>query len=236
MTKTIAVVSGGIDSVTMAYYLRDEGHQLHLVSVDYGQRHRRELGCARLAAQRLSAPYEEVDLSAARGVLRGSSLTDASIEVPGSRSGGTGSDGRPGSRANIVPNRNAIILSVAYALAVVEQADAVAFGVMAEDVGPSDTSPEFLRAFRDMERIATRGDARPGLDLLAPLMKLPKRAVIELGARLGVPFEDTWTCFRGQEVHCGDCAACTERRDAFVAAGVHDPTEYARTSRPGGVS
>ncbi|MFI6345784.1 7-cyano-7-deazaguanine synthase [Streptomyces sp. NPDC050560] len=224
---TIAVVSGGIDSVTMAYHLRAEGHRLHVVSVDYGQRHRRELACARLAAERLGAPYEEVDLSAARGVLRGSSLTDTSVDVPVP---GAAERGDADRRANIVPNRNALILSVAYALAVVERADAVAFGVMAEDVGPSDTSPAFLRAFRDMERIATRGDAKPGLDLLAPLIGLPKREVIALGARLGVPFEDTWTCFRGQELHCGNCAACTERRDAFVDAGVPDPTRYAHTA------
>jgi 7-cyano-7-deazaguanine synthase len=232
VTKTIAVVSGGIDSVTMAYHLRSEGHLLHLVAVDYGQRHRRELDCARLAAERLGVPYEEVDLSAARGVMRGSSLTDPSVDVPDPEAGGGAPDDRDTRQANIVPNRNALLLSVAYALAVVEQADAVAFGVMAEDVGPSDTSPEFLKAFRDMELIATRGHGRPGLDLIAPLIRLPKREVIALGARLDVPFEDTWTCFRGEELHCGRCAACVERRVAFVDAGVHDPTAYADAHAP----
>ncbi|MFF4243571.1 7-cyano-7-deazaguanine synthase [Streptomyces sp. NPDC001822] len=230
MSKIIAVVSGGIDSVTMAYHLQAQGHDLHLLGIDYGQRHRRELDCARLAAKRLDVPYEEADLAGARGVLRGSSLTDTSVEVPteGIASTGTADDGVavPG-RPNIVPNRNALLLSTAFALAVVERAEAVAFGIMAEDIGPSDTSMEFLDAFLAMERIATRGHAHPDLDLLAPLAQLRKREVIALGDRLSVPFEDTWTCFRGEEFHCGRCASCTERRGAFVAAGVDDPTVYA---------
>ncbi|MEW2545127.1 7-cyano-7-deazaguanine synthase [Streptomyces sp. NPDC047002] len=230
MSKIIAVVSGGIDSVTMAYHLRAQGHRLHMLGIDYGQRHRRELACARLAAERLGAPYEEADLGGARGVLRGSSLTDPAVDVPDEGHPGGAAAGSgiavPG-RPNIVPNRNALLLSAAFALAVVERAEAVAFGIMAEDIGPSDTSLEFLDAFLSMERIATRGHAHPDLDLVAPLSRLLKREVIALGDRLSVPFADTWTCFRGGELHCGRCASCVERREAFVAAGVHDPTVYA---------
>ncbi|WP_280690821.1 MULTISPECIES: 7-cyano-7-deazaguanine synthase [unclassified Kitasatospora] len=221
MSRVIAVVSGGVDSVTMAYKLKAEGHRLHLLAVDYGQRHRKELEFARLAARRLGARYEVADLSAARNVFRGSSLTDSAVDVPADTGPSQGS-------STIVPNRNALLLAAAFALAVVEQAQAVAFGVMADDVGPSDTSPEFLRAFLVMERIATRGQAHPDLDLLAPLVELHKSEVIALGDGLGVPWEETWTCFRGEEIHCGRCAACAERREAFVAAGVKDPTAYAR--------
>ncbi|MFJ4828915.1 7-cyano-7-deazaguanine synthase [Streptomyces sp. NPDC088747] len=230
MSKIIAVVSGGIDSVTMAYHLRAQGHDLHLLGIDYGQRHRRELACARLAARRLDAPYEESDLSGARGVLRGSSLTDPTLDVPVEGHGSapmTGDGVAVPGRPNIVPNRNALLLSAAFALAVVQRAEAVAFGIMAEDIGPSDTSVEFLDAFLAMERIATRGHAHPDLDLVAPLAHLSKREVITLGDQLSVPFEDTWTCFRGEELHCGRCASCVERREAFAAAGVHDPTTYA---------
>jgi 7-cyano-7-deazaguanine synthase len=127
-----------------------------------------------------------------------------------------------------VPNRNALLLAAAYAIAVVERAEAVAFGVMADDVGPSDTSPAFLRAFADMERIATRGRARADLELLAPLVTLHKSEVVALGERLGVPWRQTWTCYRGQSAHCGACAACVERRTAFTTAAVEDPTEYQR--------
>ncbi|MET8880671.1 MULTISPECIES: 7-cyano-7-deazaguanine synthase [Streptomyces] len=229
MSKIIAVVSGGIDSVTMAYHLRAQGHELHLLGIDYGQRHRRELACARLAAERLGAPYEEADLGGARGVLRGSSLTDPALDVPVEGAGSSGAAAVPG-RPNIVPNRNALLLSAAFALAVVERAEAVAFGIMAEDVGPSDTSLEFLDAFLAMERIGTRGHAHPDLDLIAPLASMLKREVIALGHRLSVPFADTWTCFRGEELHCGRCASCVERRGAFEAAGIHDPTVYAASA------
>ncbi|MFI0716992.1 7-cyano-7-deazaguanine synthase [Streptomyces inhibens] len=219
MSRIVAVVSGGIDSVTMAHHLAAEGHDLQVLAVDYGQRHRKELEFAAAAAERLGAPYEEVDLRSLRSVMRGSSLTDPSVAVP--------RPDRPvGGNPNIVPNRNAVLLSVAFALAVTVQADAVAFGVMAEDVGPSDTSPEFLRLFLEMERVATKGSLAPEVELLAPLIELPKTGVVALGEKLGVPWDKTWTCFRGEEIHCGACAACVERRGAFADLGITDPTVY----------
>jgi 7-cyano-7-deazaguanine synthase len=131
-----------------------------------------------------------------------------------------------------VPNRNAVLLSVAFALAVSVRADAVAFGVMAEDVGPSDTSPEFLRRFLDMEKVATRGSLTPDVELLAPLIELPKAGVVTLGEKLGVPWNQTWTCFRGDDVHCGVCAACVERRGAFAEVGIPDPMVYREAIAP----
>ncbi|WNI16406.1 7-cyano-7-deazaguanine synthase [Actinacidiphila sp. ITFR-21] len=222
MTRIVVVVSGGIDSVTMAHQLAAQGHRLHLLAVDYGQRHRKELGFARATAERLGAPYEEVDLTAVGRLLRGSSLTDPAVPVPDAQQAPSGPN------PNIVPNRNALLLAVAYSVAVVERARAVAFGAMADDVGPSDTSPAFLAAFLAMERIATFGQAVPGLELLAPLITLHKPEVILRGVELGVPWQETWTCFRGGELHCGGCAACVERRTAFAAAAVKDPTEYRR--------
>lgn len=219
MSSVVAVVSGGMDSVTMAHQLVAEGHRVHLVAVDYGQRHRRELDCARAAARRLGTTYDEVDLTSVGRLMRGSSLTDPAVPVPDA--------GRAPAGANpdIVPNRNAVLLAVAFTVAVVERAPAVAFGVMADDVGPSDTSPAFLDAFLAMERIAT---STADLALLAPLITLHKHEVVALGDELNVPWEQTWTCYRGEELHCGSCAACVERRTAFVAAAVKDPTEYRR--------
>ncbi|GHJ40801.1 7-cyano-7-deazaguanine synthase [Streptomyces sp. TS71-3] len=225
MSKIVAVVSGGIDSVTMAHHLAAEGHTLQVMAVDYGQRHRKELEFAAAAADRLGALYEEVDLRSLRSVMRGSSLTDPSVAVP--------RPDRPvGGNPNIVPNRNAVLLSVAFALAVTVQADAVAFGVMAEDVGPSDTSPEFLRLFLEVERVATRGSLAPEVELLAPLIALPKTGVVALGEKLGVPWDQTWTCFRGEDIHCGACAACAERRGAFADLGITDPTVYREAWTP----
>lgn len=219
MSRVVAVVSGGIDSVTMAHHLAAEGHDLHVLAVDYGQRHRKELAFAAETARRLGAPYDQVDLRSLRSVMRGSSLTDPSVAVPRV-------DQPTGRNPNIVPNRNAVLLSVAFALAVSVRADAVAFGVMADDTGPSDTSPEFLSLFLAMERVAVKGSLPPEAELLAPLIEMPKAAVVALGERLGVPWERTWTCFRGEDTHCGACAACRERREAFTDAGVADPTAY----------
>lgn len=219
LSTIITVVSGGIDSVTMAHHLQSQGHELHVLSIDYGQRHRRELECARTVADRLGTPYAQVDLSAAKSIFRGSSLTDPSVAVP--RDGDA-----PARNPDIVPNRNAVLLSVAFALAVVENAHAVAFGVIADDVGPSDTSPEFLQKFLEMERVATRGSARSGLTLLAPLVTLHKSDVVARGTELGVHWEETWTCFQGEQIHCGTCAACAERRGAFAEVGIKDPTVY----------
>jgi 7-cyano-7-deazaguanine synthase len=219
--KIVAIVSGGMDSVTMAHQLKEQGHDPHLLSVDYGQRHRKEHVFAAAAAERLGAVHQVADLSAMGALLRGSSLTDPTVDVPEQTWSGYGES------PNIVPNRNALLLSVAFAVAVAEKAQAVAIGIMADDaVSVPDSTPEFLRSFIAMERIATAGYADPDLDLLVPLAGLGKKDVVTLGERLGVPWTETWTCLRGEDDHCARCAACWERQEAFSAAGVHDPTTY----------
>ncbi|MET7968730.1 7-cyano-7-deazaguanine synthase [Micromonospora sp. NPDC005305] len=217
----IAVVSGGMDSVTMAHQLHSDGHVLFLLSVDYGQRHLKEHRFAAATAQRLGVRHEVADLSPVARFLKGSSLTDPDVDVP-ERSWSSF-----GESPNIVPNRNALLLSVAFAVAVAERADAVAIGTVANDhASVPDSTPEFLESFIAMERIATAGHASPELDLLAPLSHVGKTGVIEIGERLGVPWLDTWSCFRGGDLHCARCAACTERREAFTATGITDPTRY----------
>ncbi|MFC0599012.1 7-cyano-7-deazaguanine synthase [Streptomyces palmae] len=221
MSKVIAIVSGGMDSVTMAHQLDQQGHEVHLLSVDYGQRHRKEHDFAAAAAERLGAVHQIADLSAVGAMFRGSSLTDPSVDVPEQTWEGYGES------PNIVPNRNALLLSVAFAIAVVEKAEAVAIGIMADDAtSVPDSTPAFLRSFIAMERLATKGYAHPDLDLLAPLAGLRKSGVVLLGEELRVPWAQTWTCLRGGEAHCGRCAACWERQEAFTEAGVDDPTVY----------
>src|SRR2546428_3092037 len=118
----------------------------------------------------------------------------------------------------VVPNRNAIMLSVAYAVAVTEQAKMVAIGVFSGDsfIYP-DCQPKFFAAFDVMQRLAVEGFADPNLRLEAPFMHLGKgkHQVVKLGASLGVPFADTWSCFKGGEKHCGKCGSCVERKQAF---------------------
>jgi 7-cyano-7-deazaguanine synthase len=217
----VAVISGGLDSTVMAHALHAEGHRLLALSFDYGQRHARELDFARRVAEDLGAPWELVDLRAAgiTRLLRGSALTDESVDVP------DGHYADESMRVTVVPNRNAVMLAIACSLAGSSGAEAVAFAVHAGDhpVYP-DCRPEFVQSFEAMERIAMQGIA--DLRILAPFVSMTKDAIVARGAALGVPFERTWSCYRGGELHCGRCGTCVERREAFALAGVHDPTRY----------
>jgi len=220
MSKAIAIVSGGLDSVTLAYLLHAEGYELHLLSFDYGQRHKKELAFAELCAKRLRAAFDVVDLSSITRFLKGSALTEA-IPVP------DGHYAAPNMAITVVPNRNAMMLSVAYAVAVAEQAKVVAFGVHAGDhfIYP-DCRPTFIAAFDTMQRVAVEGFGDPQLRLEAPFMHISKDQIVQLGTSLQVPYVDTWSCYKGGEKHCGTCGTCVERKEAFELAGVVDPTEY----------
>ncbi|MEI7554034.1 7-cyano-7-deazaguanine synthase QueC [Candidatus Chlorohelix sp.] len=221
MAKAIAIVSGGMDSVTLAYLLHSEGYGLHLLSIDYGQRHRKELEYARLCAQRLNAEYNVVDLSGINVLLKGSALTDNTIEVP------EGHYAAPNMGITVVPNRNAIMLAVAYAAAVAENAEVVAFGAHGGDhfIYP-DCRPAFTEAFDQMQKLAVEGFGNPKLRLYTPFINSGKHDIAAIGTRLGVPFAETWSCYKGGEKHCGKCGTCVERKEAFQLAGVPDPTEY----------
>jgi 7-cyano-7-deazaguanine synthase len=216
----IAVVSGGLDSVTLAYVLRAQGYGLHLLSFDYGQRHKKELACAQLCAERLNAAWDIIDLTSISRFLTGSALTD-DIAVP------EGHYAASNMAITVVPNRNAIMLSVAYAVAVTEHAQVVAAGVHAGDhfIYP-DCRPGFIHAFDAMQRLAVEGYGEPELRLEAPFVQLEKYQIVSLGAALAVPFADTWSCYNGDDRHCGRCGTCVERKQAFRDASVPDPTVY----------
>jgi 7-cyano-7-deazaguanine synthase len=220
VSKAIAIVSGGLDSVTLAHLLHAEGYVLHVLSFDYGQRHKKELIYAERCAKRLGAAFDIVDLSSICKFLKGSALTD-DIPVP------DGHYAAPNMAITVVPNRNAMMLSVAYAVAIAEQAQVVAIGVHAGDhfIYP-DCRPEFISSFDAMQRIATEGFRDPRLRLEAPFVQLGKHQIVQLGTALQVPYSDTWSCYKGGERHCGTCGTCVERREAFELAGVADPTEY----------
>lgn len=220
-TKAVVIVSGGLDSVTLAHVLKAQGYDLLVLSIDYGQRHKKELEYAQRCAQRLGGVWRCVDLSSLQGLLHGSALTTQEIEVP---------DGHyedETMRITVVPNRNAIFLTVAYGWAVAELATVVAVGVHAGDhaIYP-DCRPEFIESFAAMQQEAVRGFGHEKLHLEAPFVYLSKQQIVRMGASLGVPFEETWSCYKGGELHCGTCSTCVERQEAFALAGVSDPTLY----------
>ncbi len=220
--KAVAVMSGGLDSTVLGYLLQRENYELRVISFDYGQRHRKELDHARAAAADLVAPWILIDLAAAGigQLLGGSALTDPSIEVP------EGHYAAENMRVTVVPNRNAIMLALACAEAGSWGAEVIAFAVHAGDhpIYP-DCRPAFVRAFEVMERLAMEGMA--DIRMLTPFVDKTKADIVTIGHQLGVPFERTWSCYKGGELHCGACGTCYERREAFQLAGVSDPTRYA---------
>lgn len=217
--KTAVVCSGGLDSVSLAHILAAEGNLSRIVSFDYGQRHRKELDFARRTAERLGVPFHLVDLRAIGAALTGSALTD-DIAVP------DGHYAEETMRITVVPNRNAIMLTVAFGVAAANGDDAVATAVHGGDhfIYP-DCRPAFTEAFAAMQRAALDGYAE--VALLVPFVHRTKADIVTEGARVGTPYVETWSCYKGGEIHCGRCGTCVERREAFDLAGVQDPTPYA---------
>lgn len=222
MTLAVVTVSGGLDSVTLAHALADDGADLVALSFDYGQRHAKEIDFAARCADRLGADHHIVDLHSVGVLLTGSALTDPAVEVP------EGHYTDASMAATVVPNRNAIMLSVAVGVAVARGADAVATAVHAGDhaVYP-DCRPAFIEAAEHEARVANEGFIKDGFRVLAPFLHVTKEEIVRRGAALGVPFAQTWSCYLGGERHCGRCGTCVERREAFEFAGVADPTDYA---------
>jgi len=215
---TLVVCSGGLDSVTLAHKVAVEQRLIRLVSFDYGQRHRKELAFAHACAARLRVAHDVVDITDIGRRLTGSALTDGAAVPDGHYADET-------MRLTVVPNRNAIMLSVAFGVAMAVQADAVAAAVHGGDhfIYP-DCRPWFVEAFATMQRAALDGTAR--IALATPFLRLSKADIVREGAGLGVPFAETWSCYKGGARHCGRCGTCVERREAFHLAGVADPTSY----------
>lgn len=211
MDKVVLIYSGGIDSTVLLYKLLHEGSEVFPLGFDYGQRHVRELLHARQICNSLGLLYVTVKLNALRD------LCDASLL----RQTGSIPDGR----AAVVPNRNAVMLSLATTFAVSNDIDAVALAVHKSDYADfPDCRPEFLEAFEKAMQLATE---RPSFRILAPFLSLTKSEIVKMGVELRVPFEKTWTCYnpRFPGLPCGECPACLERRKAFEANGIRDPLQ-----------
>jgi 7-cyano-7-deazaguanine synthase len=224
--KVVVIISGGMDSVTLAHEMRNDHPEgkLHLVSFDYGQRHVKELEYAAECARDVDASgFDIIDLTGLTPLLAtsGSSLVDRDTPVP------DGHYAEETMKITVVPNRNAIMLSIATGIAVAEGASYVATGVHSGDhaIYP-DCRPKFIEAMDQAMWIGNEGFARQDFSIIAPFMAITKADIASIGSRLGVDYSKTWSCYKGQEVHCGTCGTCTERKEAFSLAGIVDPTEY----------
>ena len=218
MEKIVLVLSGGMDSAVLLYHLLDAGHIVKTLSINYGQRHVRELDSAAALSGRVGVEHRIVDLSTINPLLGNNSLSSDQTEIP------EGHYEEESMKLTVVPNRNMIMLSVAVGWALALRFDAVAYGAHSGDhaIYP-DCREEFAQA---LDRAVSLCDWH-GMRLMRPFVKMDKGEIAKRGAALGVPFDLTWTCYNGGEVHCGKCGACQERREAFAAHGIDDPVVFA---------
>lgn len=207
--KAVVLFSGGIDSATCLYLAKKQGFTPYCLAFDYGQRHLREINSAKILARKAKAKFLLCKISFP---WKGSSLLDAKLNIP-RRSRGIPS--------TYVPARNIIFLSFALSYAEGIKAKAIFIGANARDFsGYPDCRPGFYHAFRNMAR---QGLKSKDIRTLTPLINKTKLEIIKLGQQLGVPYELSWSCYRGGSRPCGVCASCRFRAKGFREAKIRDP-------------
>ncbi len=227
----MVLLSGGVDSATVAAIAKQRGFLLHALSFRYGQRHERELEAARMVADFLQVKAH-MTIDCDLRPIGGSALTDR-MEVPKRRSEGEIAGGIP---TTYVPARNTIFLSFALALAERIQAQDIFFGANQLDYsGYPDCREEYIRAFEQMAALATKAGIEGSLRLQihVPLIHMTKVEIIKKGLELGVDYSLTWSCYdpRPEGRACGLCDSCQIRLKGFKGAGLVDPISYASVLR-----
>ena len=220
MMKAVCLMSGGMDSSTLAYLAKNKGYDICALHANYGQRtENKERACAKKVAGLLSAQdFTEIDLKYF-SQFGASSLTDKEMPV----------DRFDPARAHIpnsyVPFRNANLLAIATSFAEAKGAGAIFIGVQALDYsGYPDCRPAFIDAFRRVIELGTKESTH--IELFTPFIHMTKTDILKVGMDLHVPYEHTWSCYQNEEKACGTCGACHFRREAFFAIGEKDPIPY----------
>lgn len=220
MMKAVCLLSGGMDSSTLAYVAKSKGYEVLALHLNYGQRtENRELASAKKIASLLDAQaFVEISLDYFTK-FGASSLTDKAIAV----------DTFDPARAHVpntyVPFRNANLLAIATSFAEAKEADAIFIGVQSLDYsGYPDCRPAFIEAFQKVIDLGTKDTTK--ITLFTPFIHMTKTDILREGIRLGVPYEHTWSCYRNEGVACGTCGSCHFRKAAFDAVGICDPIEY----------
>ena len=209
--QAVVLLSGGLDSATVLYFAKAKGYTCRCLIFDYGQLHKKEIIQAAKIAKAGACGYKILKIDFP---WKGSALLDAKIKVPEKITRGI--------PATYVPARNIIFLSFALSFAEAIKAQAIFIGAHAQDYsGYPDCRPEFFKAFVKMARAGTvRGKS---IRILAPLLNKNKAQIISIGQKLGVPFNLTRSCYRGEKLPCGKCDSCHYRAKGFKEAGLADP-------------
>lgn len=222
MKKAVVLLSGGLDSSTAVYLAKREGFEVYAISFDYGQRHDKELNCAKNVAEKAGVK-EHVIVTTNMNVWGGSALTDKNIEVP---------EGKEDSKdipVTYVPARNMIFLAYAASYAEAIGAQDIFIGVSEVDYsGYVDCREEFINAMENAINHGTVCAVEQGrkIKIHAPFLNMTKAEEIKLGMELGVDYSLTWSCYKGEALACGTCDSCMLRLKAFEEAGYKDLVEY----------
>lgn len=221
-SKAVVLVSGGIDSVTLLHYVKRRLtiERICALTFFYGQKHSREIAMARRQAQSVGVfEHREIDISFFREITAGSALTDLNVGIPALADL---TDDQRRQPPTYVPNRNAVLLSLAASHAESRGIKDIYYGAQAlDEYGYWDCTPEFvarLNAVFDLNR-------REAVKVHAPFTGMKKADVLRLGLELGVDYSLTWSCYRGESAPCGTCPSCFERKKAFREIGRSDPLE-----------
>ena len=218
--KAVCLLSGGMDSTTLAYVAKDMGYDILALHLNYGQRtEEKERICARKIAKNLDAKeFIEINLDYFTK-FGASSLTDHSIPVE------PGKLGKVDQPNTYVPFRNGNLISIATSFCEAKGGDAVFIGVQSGDhTGYPDCTPAFIDAMQNVINIGTQTEKK--IRLLTPFVRMNKTDILKEGIRLDVPYEDTWSCYSENETACGVCSSCLARLKAFEDMGMEDPIQY----------
>lgn len=215
MKNSAIIVSGGMDSITLLYDHKDE---IALgISFDYGSNHNaREIPFARMHCERLGIKHITINLDFMHQYFK-SSLLDGAEAIP------EGHYADDNMKSTVVPFRNGIMLAIAIGIAESNNLDQVFIANHGGDhtIYP-DCRPEFINA---IDAAATAGTYN-NVKVIAPYTKITKSDIARIGKRLGIDYAETWSCYKGGEVHCGKCGTCVERKEALAEAGIEDKTIY----------
>jgi len=215
MKDGVIIVSGGMDSITLLYERKDE---IALgISFDYGSNHNaREIPFARMHCERLGIRHLVINLSFIHQYFK-SSLLSGADKIP------EGSYDDDNMKSTVVPFRNGIMLSIAVGIAESEGLKKV---FIANHGGDHAIYPDCREEFIEAINAASQAGTYEHVRILAPYTNITKTDIALRGKQLGIDYSETWSCYKGGEVHCGKCGTCVERKQALREAGLEDTTQY----------